>query len=140
MSARRLLSAAAFALLAGIVLAAPAAAQASAHPVAAGAYEFGVGRAGTVAGAMSGLAGVLVAWLALARPSGRLGTGNGPLGGVLAIVTGLVGIALGGLVAATADGGLGTGNGLGGAYVAMLTGLIGTALGGLALTRSRRTG
>ncbi|MFD7409614.1 DUF6223 family protein [Streptomyces sp. NPDC059866] len=140
MSLRRLFAAAVAALLVGIGLAAPAAAHASVQPVAASFYDYSLGRLGAATGALLGLAGVVFACLALARPAGRLGTGNGSLGAKLAMVAGLISMALGGLVAATADGGLGTGNGLGGAYVAMLVGLIGTALGGLALSRSRSTG
>jgi hypothetical protein len=109
------------------------------HLIAASVYDFSLGRLGSSTGALLGLAGVVIAGLALARPTGRLGTANGWLGASTAMVAGLISMALGGLVAATADGGLGTGNGLGGAYVAMLVGLIGTALGGLALARSRRT-
>ncbi|MBA4861963.1 hypothetical protein H1V43_11300 [Streptomyces sp. PSKA54] len=139
MSGRRLLAAAAAALLGCIGLAAPAAAHSSVQSVAASFYDFSLGRVGASTGALLGLAGVVIAGLALGRPAGRLGTGNGSLGAMVALVAGLIGMALGGLVAATADGGLGTGNGLGGAYVAMLVGLIGTALGGLALARSRRT-
>ncbi|MFF5985081.1 DUF6223 family protein [Streptomyces olindensis] len=142
MSVRRLLTAtattAAVALFAGIALAAPATAQSSDRPVAADVHDFGVGRLGASTGALLGLAGVALAWLALARPAGRLGTAQGPLGARLALVAGLTSTLLGGLVAATADGGLGTGNGRGGAYVALLVGLIAMALGGLALTRSRR--
>lgn len=140
MSVRRLLAAVAAALLGGIGLAAPAAARASVQPVAAGFYDVSLGRLGAATGALLGLAGVVVAGLALAHPAGRLGAARGPLGAAVAVAAGLVGMALGGTVAATADGGLGTGNGLGGAYVALLVGLIGTALGGLALARSRRTG
>ncbi|MDQ0753125.1 hypothetical protein QF034_007356 [Streptomyces africanus] len=108
------------------------------HLFAAGVYDFGIGRLGATTGALLGLAGLVVAGLALARPAGRIGSANRSLVAGAAMVAGLVGMALGGLVAATADGGLGTGNGLGGAYVAMLVGLIATVLGGLALTRSRR--
>jgi hypothetical protein len=140
MSVRRLFAAAAAALLGGIGLAAPAAAQASVQPVAASVYDFSLGRLGATTGALVGLAGVVIAGLALARPAGRLGAAHGSLGARMAMVAGLISMALGGLVAATADGGLGTGNGLGGAYVSLLVGLIGTALGGLALTRSCRTG
>ncbi|MFJ6495093.1 MULTISPECIES: DUF6223 family protein [Streptomyces] len=110
------------------------------QPVAASVYDFSLGRLGATTGGLLGLAGVVIAVLALTRPAGRLGTANGSLGAVAAMVAGLIGMALGGLVAATADGGLGTGNGLGGAYVALLLGLIGTALGGRALSRSRHTG
>ncbi|MFJ8053178.1 DUF6223 family protein [Streptomyces luteogriseus] len=140
MSVRRLLASVAAALLGGIVLAVPAAAHASVQPVAASVHDFSLGRLGATTGALLGLAGVVLAWLALARPAGRFGAVNGPLGARTAMVAGLISTALGGLVAATADGGLGTGNGLGGAYVAMLVGLLGTALGGVALARSRRTG
>ncbi|WP_149830839.1 DUF6223 family protein [Streptomyces tailanensis] len=109
------------------------------HLLAADVYDFSLGRLGSTTGALLGLAGVVVAGLALARPAGRFGAARGSLGASTAIVAGLISMALNVLVAATADGGLGTGNGLGGAYVAMLVGLIGTALGGLALARSRRT-
>ncbi|MFH8371550.1 DUF6223 family protein [Streptomyces sp. NPDC018031] len=140
MSVRRLITAVAAALLASLVLAEPAAAHSPVRPLAAGFRDFSLGRAGAVAGALLGLAGLVVAGLALARPTGRFGSARGPRGAAAAMAAGLTGLALGGLVAATADGGLGTGNGLGGAYVAMLVGLVGTALGGLALARSRRTG
>lgn len=140
MSVRRLLAAAATAVLLGVGLAAPAAAHTSVQPVAATAYTFSLGRLGASTGALLGLAAVVVAGLALARPTGRLGTANGPLGAGTALAGGLISMVLGVLVAVTADGGVGTGNGLGGAYVAMLVGLIGTALGVLALTRYRRTG
>lgn len=138
MSVRRLLTAVTAALLAGIASASPAVAHTSAQPVAAGFYDVSLGRLGATTGALLGLAGVVVAGLALARPTGRLGAANGPRGAMAALAAGLIGVVLGGLVAATADGGLGTGNGLGGAYVAMVVGLIGTVLGGLALARSRR--
>ncbi|WP_405443248.1 DUF6223 family protein [Streptomyces avidinii] len=140
MSVRRLSAAAAAALLGGIGLAAPAAAHASAQPVAASVHDFSLGRLGATSGGLLGLTAVVIAVLALARPTGRLGTANGSLGAMTAIAAGLTGMALGGLVAATADGGLGTGNGLGGAYVALLLGLTGTALGGRAVSRSRRAG
>lgn len=140
MTVRRLFAATAAVLSAGIALAAPAAAQASVRPVAVGFYDFGPGRIGATTGGLLGLAAVVVAVLALARPAGRFGVANGSRGALVAIGAGVISTALGGLVAATADGGLGTGNGLGGAYVAMLLGLLGTALAGLALTRSRRTG
>ncbi|MFJ9027670.1 DUF6223 family protein [Streptomyces sp. NPDC102274] len=140
MSVRRLLVAASAALLGGIGLAAPAAAHASVQPVAVSFYSLGLGRLGAATGALLGLAGLVVAGLALARPAGRPGAANRSLKAMVAIVAGLIGMALGGLVAATADGGPGTGNGLAGAYVAMLVGLIGTVLGVLALTRSRRAG
>ncbi|MEU7277279.1 DUF6223 family protein [Streptomyces sp. NPDC045431] len=146
MSVRRLLTATplpplAATVLMGTVLTTPAAAHSSAQSVvAADVHDFSLGRLGAATGALLGLAGLVIAWLALARPAGRLGIAGGPVGAVMAMVAGLIGMALGGLVAATSDGGLGTGNGLGGAYVAMLVGLIGTALGALALARTRRSG
>ncbi|MCX5195658.1 DUF6223 family protein [Streptomyces sp. NBC_00249] len=140
MSVRRLSAAAPAALLTGLALAAPAAAHTSVQPVAASVYDFSLGRIGATTGGLLGLAAVVIAVLALVRPTGRLGTANGTFAVMAAMVAGLTGTALGGLVAATADGGLGTGNGLGGAYVALLLGLTGTALAGRALTRTRRTG
>jgi hypothetical protein len=140
MSVRRLFTTVAAALSGGIALAAPAAAQASVHPVAADFYDFGPGRLGATTGGLLGLAGVVIAVLALVRPAGRPGAAKGSRRAAVALTAGLISMALGGLVAATADGGLGTGNGLGGAYVAMLLGLLGTVLAGVALTRSRRTG
>jgi hypothetical protein len=110
------------------------------HLFAAGVFDFGLGRLGATTGALLGLAGLVIAGLALARPAGRLGSVSPSLVAGAAMVAGLIGMALGGLVAATADGGLGTGNGLGGAYVAMLVGLIATVLGQLVLARARRTG
>ncbi|ELS54996.1 hypothetical protein STVIR_4177 [Streptomyces viridochromogenes Tue57] len=114
-------------------LAAPAAAHASAQPVAAGVTYLSAGRLGASVAAVVALIGVVVGGLALARPAGRLGT-------VVPLVAGLVGVGLGALVVATAEGGLGTGNGLGGGLVALVVGLIALVLGGLTLTRSRRTG
>ncbi|MEV7791204.1 DUF6223 family protein [Streptomyces sp. NPDC087512] len=140
MSVRRLLAAAVVTLSAGLVSASPAAAHSSGRPVAADAYAFGIGRLGASTGALIGLAGVVVAWLALSRPAGRLGTATGTLGAATAVTAGVVATVLGVVVAATADGGLGTGNGLGGAYVAMLVGVAATVLGGLALRRCRRAG
>ncbi|MFJ4778216.1 DUF6223 family protein [Streptomyces sp. NPDC088762] len=122
------------------LLAAPAAAHASFQPVAARVYDLTPGRLGASAGALLGLAAVVIAGLALARPAGRFGGATGSPWIRAAMAAGLIGMALGGLVAATADGAVGTGNGLGGAYVALLVGLIGTVLGGLAQARSRRTG
>lgn len=140
MSARRLFAAAATALLAGLGLAAPAAAHPSGRPLAAAVTDFSVGRLGATTGGLLGLASVVIAVLALTRPAGRLGIVSGSLGATAAVGSGLIAMALGALVAATADGGLGTGNGLGGAYVALLLGLIGTLLGRRVLSRSRRTG
>ncbi|MGH3735154.1 MAG: DUF6223 family protein [Micromonosporaceae bacterium] len=105
---------------------------------AADAYTLSAGRLMSTVAALLGLAGIIVGGLALARSTGRIGTGDGRRGGIVAVVAGLLGIVLGGLVVVTADGGVGTGNGLGGGVVAAVVGLIGIALGGLVLARSRR--
>ncbi|WP_251062345.1 MULTISPECIES: DUF6223 family protein [unclassified Streptomyces] len=139
-SVRRVCAVAGAALLMGTGLAAPAAAHASAQPVAASVTYLSAGRLGASMAAVVALIGVVVGGLALARPAGRLGTGSGRLGTVVPLVAGLIGVGLGALVVATAEGGLGTGNGLGGALVALVVGLIALVLGGLTLTRSRRTG
>ncbi|WP_067832717.1 DUF6223 family protein [Actinomadura kijaniata] len=138
MSVRHLVTAVTAVLIGGVGLAAPAAAQASAQPVAAGVYDMSAGRVGAIVAALAGLLGLVIGVRALVRSARR--TGSGRNGAAVAVATGVFGMALGGLVAATADGGLGTGNGLGGAYVALLVGLAGTVLGGLALARSRRFG
>lgn len=127
------------ALLWLFVLAAPAAAHASVQPSAADVSTMSAGRLGATTAAVLGLVGVIVAGLALTRPTGRFGTGSGRLGANVALSTGLIAMALGGVVTATADGGLGTGNGLGGAVVALGVGATAVILGGLALARTRRT-
>jgi hypothetical protein len=85
------------------------------------------------------LVGVIIGWLALARPASRLGTNSGQLGAIMALVAGLVAWINGGLNLAIANGGPGTGNGVVGGAAALVLGLIASALGGLALTRGRRT-
>lgn len=140
MSVRRLLAVTAATLLGAVALAAPAAAHASVRPLAAGVYDITLGRVGAATGALLGLAGVVVAVLALVRPADLRGSATAATRATVAMVAGLISTALGALVAATADGGPGTGNGLGGAYVAMVVGLVGTGLGRLALRRSRRAG
>jgi hypothetical protein len=127
------------ALVAGVGLAAPAAAHVSDQPAAVSVYTLGPGRIGAIVAAVTGLIGAVIGGLALARSAGRIGTGNGRRGALMALVMGPIGLVVGGLVVATADGGLGTGNGLGGGIVAMTVGLLSMALGGLALARSRRT-
>jgi hypothetical protein len=84
------------------------------------------------------LVGVVVGWLALARPTGRFGIASGGLGAIVALVAGPIAAINGGLVLAVADGGPGTGNGVVGAAGALVLGLIATSLGGLALGRRRR--
>jgi hypothetical protein len=120
-------------LLVVLVPAVPAAAHPAGQPIAADVTTMSSGRLGASAGAVLGLVGVVIGWLALTRPAGRTRA-------VAALVAGLLGAALGGLVIATSDGGVGTGNGLGGAIVAVAVGLIAVVLGGLAMVRSRRTG
>ena len=126
------------ALVVGVGLAAPAAAQVSDQAPAVSVYTITPERIAATMAAVVGLIGVVIGGLALARSAGRIGTGNGRLGAIVALVVGLIGVVIGGLVVATADGGFGTGNGLAGGIVAMVVGLIGMALGGLALARSRR--
>ncbi|MFF1417835.1 DUF6223 family protein [Streptomyces sp. NPDC058280] len=139
-SVRLPLAAAGAALLGVFVLAAPAAAaHVSAQPSAASIYTMSAGRLGATTAAVLGLIGVVIAGLALARPTGRFGTDNGRLGANTALAAGLIAMALGGLVVATSDGSLGTGNGLGGAIVALIVGLIAMALGRRALARSRHS-
>jgi hypothetical protein len=139
MSARHLLITAAAALLGGLGLATPAAADASVRSVAVDAYALTPGRlVGTVA-ALIALAGVIIAGLALARPTSRIGTGSGKRGAVAALVAGPTGMIIGGAVVAAAKGGPGTGYGIVGGFAALAIGLIATSLGWLALTRSRRT-
>lgn len=128
---------AAAALLGGIGLAAPAAAQVT---VADGVIGPGSGRAVASLAAVVGLIGVVIGGLALARSAGRIGTGNGRNGAIVALVLGLIGTVLAALHLATSTGGIGTGNGRGGAIVALVLGLIGIVLAGLARARSRRTG
>ncbi|GAA0932510.1 DUF6223 family protein [Nonomuraea longicatena] len=136
MSVRHLIAAAV--LLGVFAWTAPAAAQVLTAPVEADVYTMSPGRIAAIVAALTGLAGTVAGALALARATGRIGTGDGRRAAVSAVAAGLVGVIVGGLVVATADGGLGTGNGLGGGLVAMLVGLAGALLGGLTLARSRR--
>ena len=126
------------AVIGGICLAVPAAAQVSDQPPAVTPYTLTPERIAASTAAVVGLIGALIGGAALARSAGRIGAGNGRRGAIVALVMGPIGVVVGGLVVATADGGLGTGNGLGGGIVAVVVGLIGMALGGLALARSRR--
>ena len=86
------------------------------------------------------LVGVVIGWLALARPASRFGAGKGRMGAILALAAGLITVVNGGLNLAIAKGGPGTGNGVVGGAAALVLGMIAMALGGLALARSRRTG
>ncbi|MEU0485357.1 DUF6223 family protein [Streptosporangium sp. NPDC006013] len=136
MSVRFVLAVAGATLIEGFELAAHVLVQ----PDPASAYTLTTGRLWSLVAALLGLAGVVVGGLALARSTGRIGTGNGRRGAIVALVAGLAGAVVGGLVVAAADGGPGTGYGIVGGYVALVVGLIAMVLGGLALARSRRTG
>ncbi len=127
---------AATALIAGLCLAVPAAAQVS-DQASANAYILTPKRVMASGAAVTGLIAAVIGALALTRSVG--GAGNGRRGAIVALVLGPIGLAMGGLVVATADGGIGTGNGLAGGIVAIVVGLVGTTMGGLALVRSRRT-
>jgi Family of unknown function (DUF6223) len=137
MSVRRLLTAAAAALLVGFDPATPAAAHVLAQP--ASAYGWTPERIWGSAAALLALVGVVIGGLALARSAGRIGNGDGGRGAIVALVAGLIAVVNGGLVVVTADGGLGTGNGIAGGYLALALGMIAMVLGGLARARSRRT-
>jgi hypothetical protein len=113
-------------------------AHASVQQAAASVYTMSPGRIGAMIAVATGLIGAVIGGLALARSSGRTGTGDGRRRVVAALVLGAIGLLIGGLVVASADGGLGTGQGLGGGVVAIMVGLISMALGGLARARSRR--
>ena len=106
---------------------------------AVGPYALTADRLWATSSALLGLASVVVGGLALARSTGRIGTGDGRREAIAALIAGLIAGAIGGMVLATADGGPGTGNGVVGAGAALVLGLIAMAVGGLALTRSRRT-
>ena len=84
---KRMLAAAASALLAWVGLAAPAAAQ--------GVIATGSGRAGATVAGVVGLIGFAIGWLALARSGNRVGTGSGRDGAIVALVLGLIGTVLG---------------------------------------------
>lgn len=133
MPVRRVFAVCGAVLLGTLVLAAPAAADATVQPSAADAYELSAGRLGAIVAALLALGGVVMGGLALARPAARRRAA------VAAVAAGLVAMAAGGLVVGTADGGLGTGNGLGGGVVALLIGLLAALLGTLGLARARRT-
>lgn len=129
------------ALLGVFGLTSPAAAHVS---VAAGGIGSGSGRDGAIVASVVALIGMVIGGLALARTTGRFGSGSasgsGRNGAVVALVVTLIGMVLAGVHLATSTGGFGTGNGRAGAIVALVVGLIGMVLGRLALTRSRRTG
>jgi hypothetical protein len=128
---------AAAAVFGGLVHAVLVAAHLS-EPAATTVYGLTARRLWATSVVVLALVGVIIGWLALARPSSRFGTASGRLGAIVALVAGLVAAGNGGLVLAVATGGPGTGNGVVGGAAALVLGLIGTALGGLAVARSRR--
>lgn len=135
----RSLFAAAVALLGSLPLATPAAANVSARAAAIDPYAMTSGRFVGAVAALVALGGVVIAGVALARPSGRIRIGNREGWAAAALVAGLTGVLLGGLVVAAADGGPGTGDGIVGGVAALVIGVVATVLGWLARTRSRRT-
>jgi hypothetical protein len=139
MSVRRLLAAAAAALLGCIGLAAPAAAQVSAQSAEVGAYTLTAARFWATAAALLALAGVVVGRVALTRSVRRIGNG-GTRGAIMALAAGVIAVVGGAVDLALADGGPGTGNGVVGGAAALVLGLIAAVLGWLALARSHRTG
>ena len=89
--------------------------------------------------ALLALVSVLLGGLALARSTGRIGTGDGRREALAALVAGMIAGVNGGLVLATADGGPGTGNGVVGGGAALVLGLIAIVFSGVTLARPRRT-
>ena len=99
------------ALVVGVGLAAPAAAQLSDQAPAVSVYTLTPERIAATVAAVTGLIGAVVGALALARSPGRIGAHNGRRGAIVALVMGPIGLVIGGLVVATADGGLGPATG-----------------------------
>jgi hypothetical protein len=128
---------AAAALFAGLVHAVLVAAQVS-EPAATTVYGLTPRRLWATTVAVVAVAGVVIGWLALARPASRFGTASGRLGAIVALVAGLIAVINGALNVAIATGGPGTANGVVGGAAAFVLGLIALALGGLALARCRR--
>ncbi|MEV6752883.1 DUF6223 family protein [Streptomyces sp. NPDC051214] len=134
MSVRHLLTATAAAVLGGLVLATPAAAQ-----VSVAADEGGSGRGGAMVAMVIALISVIIGGVALAQSAGRIGTGNGRGGAMVAPVVALIGMVVGVMQLTGSDGGVGSGNGRGGAVVALVIALIAIVLSGMVLSRTRRT-
>ncbi len=128
---------AAAALFAGFVHAVLVAAHVS-EPAATTVYGLTPRRLWATTVAVVAVAGVVIGWLALARPASRFGTASGRLGAIVALAAGLIAVINGALNVAIATGGPGTGNGVVGGAAAFVLGLIALALGWLALARCRR--
>lgn len=127
---RRIAVAAALALIGGLALAAPAAAE--------GAVGTVPGRVGGSMSALIALTGAIAGGLAVRRSGRGIAAVNVRDGAVVALVLGVVGVFLAAVHLATSNGGVGTGSGKAGAVVGAVLGLIGVALGRTALVRSRR--
>ena len=84
------------ALIGGVGLAAPAAAQVSDQPPAVTVYGPTPERIAAAVGAVVGLIGAVIGGLALARSARRIGTGNGRRGAIVALVMGPIGLVIGG--------------------------------------------
>ena len=125
------------ALIVGLGLAAPQAAQVSAE-APANPDTFTPKRIMASGAVVTGLIGAVIGALALTRSAG--GAGHGLRGATGALVLGPIAVMTGGIVVATAAGGIGTGNGVAGGIVAIVVGLVGTTMGGLARVRSHPRG
>ncbi len=128
---------AAAALFGGLVHAVLVVANVS-EPAATTVYGLTPRRLWATTAVVLALVSVVFGGLALARSTGRIGTGNVRIGALVGLVAGLVAVVNGGLNLTVANGGPGTGNGVVGAAAALVLGLIAIVLGGLALARSRR--
>lgn len=95
------------------------------------------GRLWATIDAVVGLISAILAGLALARSSGRLGTGSGRRGAIVAAVVGLIVIAYAVVHLNLFTGDFGTGDGRAGAILAIVMGLISIVLAGLTLARSK---
>lgn len=89
----------------------------------------------TIAAALIGLSSVVIAGIALSRPTSRFAVGQWP---VLSIVLALFCVLLSIFHLAVTPTGFGAGNGRAGAIIAIVLGLIGLILAGIAWFRSLR--
>src|SRR5687767_14849431 len=86
---------AAFAIVGGFGLTAPAAADVSVEPAAVSVYTMSPGRIAASMAAVVALVGAVVAGLALARSGRVIGTANGRRGAIVALVLGPIGVVIG---------------------------------------------
>ncbi|MER7395256.1 DUF6223 family protein [Streptomyces sp. NPDC000151] len=82
------------------MLAEPAAAHASVQSAATTVYGPTPDRIRASAAALLALTGVVIGGLAVARSTGRIGTGNGIAAGYIALALGLIATVLGGMALA----------------------------------------